>query len=166
MKRAYLYEILSSGTNAGAIGITPPGTLTRAINTIVCDTIGITEHPSISNRYLVPGGWYDFEASAPFNGFEGFRTGITAYDASGTQLWTEWGDSGMNKDLVGSTIPIVNIRSRVEFRRCLCLPTYIEVVQYVASASASQGSEDLGSATGQSGVEERYAKLIISEVCS
>ena len=49
MKRAYLYEVLASGTDAGQITITPPGVITRAINTITCDNIGIEEHPTITN---------------------------------------------------------------------------------------------------------------------
>lgn len=163
MKRAYLYEIQESGTDAGTIGITVPGVLTRAINTITCDTIGVEEHPSISNRYRLPGGWYDFEASAPYNSLNGHMTGIRAFDDSGTTLWTEWGDSGYNADLTSSTLPFVNARSTVEFRRCLCLPTWIEVVQYVEYDNSS--SSDLGQATSQSGVDERYAKLIISEAC-
>ena len=111
----------------------------------------------------MPGGWYDFEASAPYNGADGHRTGIRAYDNAGTILWTEWGDSGFNNTVAQADLPIVNIRSTVEFRRCLCLPVWIEVIQYVTLSTGL--TSDLGKATDQTDVEERYAKLIISEAC-
>lgn len=164
MRRAYLYETAASGTDAGAIPITPPGVITRDVNTLECDTIGITEHPSISGRWLVPGGWYDFEASAPFNGYGTHQTGIRAFDAAGNTLWTEWGESGVNLDGQSSTVPWVNARSEVRFRRCLCVPTYVEVVQYVTSTVPS-ATTDLGHPTSQSGVEEKYTRLIISDAC-
>lgn len=163
MRRAYLYETAASGTDAGAIPITPPGVITRDVNTLECDAIGITEHPSISGRWLVPGGWYDFEASAPYNANGTHRTGIRAFDVAGNTLWTEWGESGANYESTGVTFFIINARSDARFRRCLCLPTYIEVVQYVAGFSV--GTVDLGKASDQTDVDEKYTRLIISDAC-